>query len=576
MSRWYIKNKKPKEPIDYKSLGLNEMEYQILLNRGLDTSDKIFEYLHPGKDHLHSPILMQGMIKAGNIVRQALTDRKRIRIVGDYDVDGVMSTSILLIGLKNLGFDVDFVIPHRVKDGYGINRRIIDEANADKIDLIITCDNGISAHEEIEYCKELGIDIIITDHHDIPKTLVGDVEVDHVPSADVVINPKQESCKYPFKNLSGGCVAYKFIEHLYTIFGKRDEMDPNLLGFAAISTICDVMILLGENRSIVSLGLDLLNKSENPGIITLKKVCGISGDFSVYHFAFVIGPSINSAGRLESAEKAVELFLTRDYNRAESIARDLRELNSFRQELTDQGINRIEKEIQSRNLDTEKILLLLDEEIHESIAGIIAGRIKQNYNRPTIVMAKSNNLLKGSGRSIEGFNIIEEIREHKDLLVGFGGHPMACGLSMDANNFQELKNRLINSQRIGKEDLIPIIRIDAAVRLSDVSIPMIRRLESFAPFGNGNESPVFGARGLAIGSIRLLGQKKNVLSIELLEGGKSFAGILFSDAEKVFEELTKYNRHYIDIVYAPRINVYKEDVKIQFEIKNYRISENRW
>lgn len=577
MSKWYIKNKKNIIPFDYSYFGLSEIEYKILVNRGIDTKNKIKEFLNPSYEYLNSPILLQGMIKSGNIMREALKEDWKVRIVGDYDVDGVMSTTILVKALKTLTYDVDYVIPHRVKDGYGLNKRIVEEASLDGVNLLITCDNGISAHEAIDFANELGILVIITDHHEIPTKNLEGKEVEYIPNAASIINPHLKSCNYPFKKLSGGAIAFKFVQHLFTIMGQMDIFDSDFLGFAAISTICDVMILQEENRSIITLGIEQLNRSNNIALNALKKECNINGELKSYHIGFIIGPTINSAGRLDTAEKAVELFITDDINKAENISKELRELNYKRQSLTNEGVKRIEEQLKNSNDVNQNLYLLYDNELHESIAGIIAGRIKNKYYRPTIIMTKGTDGIKGSGRSIDSFNITEEIRKHKEFLKAFGGHPMACGLSMDAEKFQPFKKKLLENLSLNNQDLEPIIRIDSPLKLKDVSIDFINKINSFAPFGNGNEEPLFGAKNLLPISIDLLGKNKNVLSIQLKEDNNEtiYKAIMFQDAQDVYEMLNCKKNFLIDIVYIPKINEYNSRLNIQFEIKDFRIS-TKW
>lgn len=573
MSRWFIKNKKPKIDFDYSKIGLNKIEYQILLNRDINTHEKAIEFLSPDKKFFHSPILMKDMVKTGNIMSKVLKDKQKVRIVGDYDVDGVMSTTILMKGLSNLGFMVDYTIPNRIDDGYGLNEEIVTQAFKDGIKVIITCDNGVSAHIPIEEARKLGITTIVTDHHEIPSLETDDGLKENLPNADAIINPKQKHCKYPFKNLCGGAVAYKLIDHLYTIFGRLEDFDDEIIGMAAIATICDVMPLIGENRSLVSEGLRILNNGNNIGLNQLKEKCNIKGDLTEFHFGYIIGPTINSSGRLRSATMAVDLFLTNNLHKAKEISAYLRELNSIRQKMTNEGILKIEEQLKNPVESRQNLLLLRDDSIHESIAGIIAGRVKSKYNKPTIIMTSSSEGLKGSGRSIEGFNIIKEISKYSELLNGFGGHTMACGLSLDKDKFILFKEKLLEGAEISEEDLLPTIRIDASLPLSEISINFIQRINSFAPFGNGNEEPLFGTKNVKVLNFRLLGKNKNVLSLNLEEKGQQFKGIVFQNAREMFDKIKEEKSINLDIIYSPKINEYMGKTNIQIEIKDYRISK---
>lgn len=584
LEKWFIRNKQPKEKINYRDLGLDVVSYHILLNRNLQTYDEMKTFLNPSSKSLNSPILFKDMVKAGNVIQSCLFSNKKVRIIGDYDVDGVMSTTILVKGLTHLGFDVDYEIPHRIEDGYGINKRMVDSALEKDIRLIITCDNGISAFEAIDYARSKGMEIIVTDHHEVPTELKKDIKVQKIPNADAVINPKQWDCKYPFKELCGGAIAFQLIRYLYTVLGRSEELDPDFIGFAAMATVCDVMPLVDENRLIVKAGLQQLNDTDNLAIDILRQETGIKGPLDTYHLGFIIGPTINSSGRLTSAEKALEVFLSNNESEIRDNVRELRQLNQQRQLMTEEGVKRIETQLEDPQERKQLVYILKDESIHESIAGIIAGRLKSKYNRPVIIITKGKDGLKGSGRSIENWNMSEEIRKSQDFLTAFGGHPMACGLSLQEDDFLDFKQHVLENLSLTQEDIIPIKRIDYPLSLEDVNFDFIERIEKFAPFGNGNPTPVFGTKNLKIITASLLGKNKNVLKLILKQGKNTFEGILFSEIDQFLNELKSFygpqclqnvfngveNPVNLDILYSPKKNEFRGNINLQIQLKGFR------
>ncbi|KXB65028.1 single-stranded-DNA-specific exonuclease RecJ [Aedoeadaptatus coxii] len=571
MKYWSVKNNQPQETIDFRALGLTEWEYRVLLNRGLDTKNAIEEYIHPSMEHIASPITMKDMVKAGNILQSV---KGKVRIVGDYDCDGTMSTTILLKGLKGLGYDVDYDIPHRRKDGYGMQVEMADEAAKDGVELIITCDNGIAQFDAIRRCKELGIKVIVIDHHQVVKKDGEEI----LPEADAIINPHQEQCRYPFKELCGGALSYYFINYLYTISGKIEELDLDLIGFAAIATICDVMILKGENRNLTIAGLERLNRTDHIGFNALREAASIRGDVAGYHIGFIIGPTINAAGRLETAKDAVELFLTDDESFAQKTAIYLRDLNAKRQALTIEGTKRLEAQLQSPKEREQLLYILKDETIDESIAGIIAGKLKSKYNRPCIVITRGENGLKGSGRSIEAYNMVENIRKSEEYLTSFGGHAMACGLSLNRDRFVPFKLDALEKCGLNERDLIPRIRLDAIVSIDKVSFETVSRLERFQPYGNGNPKPLFGATGIYIRDFKIFGKNKNVIKLTLHYKGRDYDGILFKDGDE-FIAFTQTARRsdgslLVDIAYVPTIDTYRDKNTLQLQIEELRLSKH--
>lgn len=587
MEKWFVINKN----IDYskisRDLQINEIVSKILVNRDIWKYDDIETFLNPLPSKLYSPSLMMDLEKGAKILRDKIENEKRIRIVGDFDVDGIMSVYILFTSLKRLGAKVDYIIPDRVEEGYGINSKIIREAKEEGIDTIITCDNGISAIEEVQLAKDLGLTIIITDHHDVPYVEENNEKKYILSNADAIINPKRFDCDYPFKHLCGAAVAYKLIEYLYCEENIPIEESHKLLEFVSIATICDVVDLIGENRIIVKKGLSLLNDTDNIGLKALISESSINKDIGVYHIGFVIGPTINATGRLDSAHIALDLLLCEDKLEAEKKARYLRDLNEERKSMTELGIERIIQKIDNSSLKEDKVLVVYDPEIHESIAGIIAGRIKDLYYKPTIVLTKGKDGIKGSGRSIPEFNIFEELGKCKDILGRFGGHPMAAGVSLMEENILEFRKSLNNNTSLTEDELIPKIYIDTSLPIEYINYNLIHELDVLEPFGKGNPRPLFGAKGLKIKRGFILGANKNVIKLILKSKSTTIEGIIFGDKDN-FEEriLSIYgdielenmyrgieNNITIDILYNPGINEYMGKTTLQVIIQNYRINQ---
>ncbi|MBU5314126.1 single-stranded-DNA-specific exonuclease RecJ [Tissierella carlieri] len=590
MERWFIKNK----VADYKKIArdfkISEFLSKLLVNRDIIDYNLIDSFISSSLDRLHDPSLMKDLLKGADIIRDKIINKRKIRIVGDYDVDGVISIYLLYTGIKKCGGNVDYVIPSRINDGYGINNEIVREAEKDGIDTIITCDNGIAAIEQIKLAKELGLTVIVTDHHDLPFVVDEAGEKKYLSTeADAVINPKQKDCNYPFKGLCGAAVVFKLIQKLYFIFELPLESTYCLLEYTAIATICDVVDLIDENRIIVKKGLELLNNTENIGLKALIKETGVEDkEIGVYHIGFIIGPSINASGRLDSALKALELLLSNDLDHANLLAKELRELNEERKQMTIDGVEKIINIIENSEIKKDKILVIYEPEIHESIAGIIAGRIKEKYNRPTIVLTQGKDGVKGSGRSIEGYNMFEEISECKDLLLKFGGHPMAAGLSLEETNISQFRKKLNENTSLTDDDLISRIYIDMQLPLEYISFKLIDELKLLEPFGKGNNKPIFGEKNLKINRGFVLGANKNVLKLILEnENRKIIEGIFFGDI-MTFEnrineiygkgELDKIykgigNNIKLDILFYPSVNEYNGNTNLQVTIQNYRINK---
>lgn len=596
MERWFIKNKS--DPgIEYQKLGINNVIYKILINREINTEEEIKSFLEPKLSNLNSPILLKDMVKSSNLILSHISKKNAIRIIGDYDVDGVTSTYILYSGLKRIGANISYDIPHRVEDGYGINNNLIDRAVEDKINLIITCDNGIAASDVVSYARSKGIDIVITDHHEVPKIVESDEEKEEIPEANAVIDPKQRACSYPFIDICGAVVAFKLIEYLFLIKGvDKEEFFEKFLPFAAIATVCDVMPLKNENRIIVSEGLKYLRNTNHVGLNALIEASNIKkNELDVYHIGFIIGPTINSSGRLESAKDSLELLLEKDYDTALDKAKRLRELNYERQELTNKAFEIIDKKISSEGLlNKHKVLIVYEEELNESILGIVAGKIKEKYYRPTVVLSNSKDLIKGSGRSIEEYDMFKEFSKSKEYLIAFGGHKMACGLSLSIDNLDNFIRDVDEKESLNSDDLVRKVYIDGNLMLKYISMNLVKNIDNLAPFGNGNSAPKFGAKNLKIKSINILGKNKNFLKMILSQDNINYTATLFEDSQIFLNNLAKfYGREevlallqgrpsniFIDIVFNLELNKFNGNVNIQLKIKNYRVSGennvNRW
>lgn len=567
-------------------LGISDTVAKLMVNRGIYNLDIAKEYLSSSIGELHNPTDMLGMSGAVELMRNSIIKGEKILIVGDYDVDGVISTYVLYIAISKCGGNVSFHIPDRIKEGYGINESIIKKASEDNIDIIITCDNGIAAIEQVKLAKELGIKVIITDHHDVPFIEEDNVRKYVVPEADYVLNPKQENCNYEFDKICGAGVAYKFIQCLYKEFNIPNEELYDLIQYVAIATVCDVVDLVSENRILVKEGLKRINNTSNIGLRALFKETGLEGkEITVYSLGFVIGPSINASGRLEQAEWALKLLITKDKNEAEELAKKLNELNKDRQELTQTGLEEAIKIIEENNMAKDKVLVVYLEDVHESIAGIIAGRIREKYNLPTIILTKAHEGAKGSGRSIEEYNMFEELLKCKDLLGKFGGHPMAAGMSIPSENIDKFREKLNEVTTLSDEDIIPKVSIDMPLPINKINYKLIDEIALLEPYGKGNPKPNFAVKGLMVKAARILGKNNNVLKLNLTDGYLNIDGIYFGDIEVALEIIKnkfgeyEYNKMLngqtnmvkIDIVYFPDINEYNGRKSVQLLIQNIRV-----
>ena len=589
MEKWFLRNVKADLDKMSRSLGISKLLCKIMVNRDIKDYKLMDSYIYPNLSKLHNPRLMKDIELGVDIIKESIGKGEKIRISGDYDQDGNSAILTLYKGMKRCGANVDYVIPHRVRDGYGINKRIVEEAKNDGIHIIITCDNGISAFEPVKLAKELGMKVIVTDHHDISyiEDEGGNKEY-FLPEADAIINPKRLDCNYPFKELCGAGVAFKFIQVLYEEMGIDIEESYELLEFVAMGTVCDVVDLIDENRIIAKEGLERINETKNLGLQTLIKATGLEGkDINTYSLGFVLGPCINASGRLDSADIAVELFLTNDFERAEEYANKLHTLNEERKAMTKEGYNLVVQKIELGEFIDKKVLVVYEPSVHESIVGIIAGRIKDKYYKPTIVLTKSKNedMAKGSGRSIEEYNMFEEISKCKDLLDRFGGHPMAAGLSLDISNIDGFSKMLNRQATLAEDDLLPKVYIDMHLPLEYISFSLVEELQVLEPFGKGNSRPLFAERNIGVKRGFILGKNQNVLKLKLVtKNNKLIDGLYFGDIEEFEiklinkfskEEVDKMykgidNKVKLDIIYVPTINEYMGNRNLQITIQNYR------
>ncbi len=544
---------------------INPVTARVMRNRDVSGQEAIRRYLYGTMADLYSPGLLKDGEKAADILKEKTEAGKWIRIVGDYDIDGVCSTYLLFQALKRVGARVDYEIPDRVKDGYGINEQIIEAAARDGVDTILTCDNGISAVAQMERAKELGMTVIITDHHDIAK----EGEKDILPHADAIVNPKQQDCPYPWKEICGAVVAYKLIQILYGKFhipaGEWEEM----IEFAAIATVGDVMRLRDENRILVREGLARLPFSKSLGLKKLVEKNDLDiAQVSAFHIGFVIGPCLNAGGRLQTAKMALRLLLSQDQEEADKLAQELKELNDQRKDMTSQGVEEAAVQVDENYMD-DKVLVVYLPECHESLAGIIAGRLRERYHKPSIVLTRAADGVKGSGRSIEGYHMFEALLEVKELLTKFGGHPMAAGLSLEEANVDRFRQALNRNARLTEEDFIPKIWIDVAMPIEYVSEPLIQELKMLEPFGQGNEKPQFAQKAMRVRSARVVGKNRNAVKLSMVTpGGAAVDGILFTEGDRFMEEMGA--KREMDVIYYPDINEYNGNRTIQMVVKEYR------
>lgn len=569
MEKWMVYNKKADFQKIGSEFGIDPVIARLIRNRDIQDMKEIHSYLYGTLAEIPSPWKMKDMERAVQILQKKITQKKKIRIIGDYDIDGVTATCILLKGLKRLNANVDTYIPDRVKDGYGMHEQLIDKALEDGIDTILTCDNGIAAAAEIEYAKKEGLTVIVTDHHDIPFRDTEDGRIWIIPKADAVVNPKQNDCLYPNKNICGAVVAWKLIWALYERLGIDSDEIWDFLELAAIATVGDVMDLQGENRIIVKEGLKKLSSTSFEGLKALICVNNLEGaEITAYHVGFVVGPCINASGRLDTAARSLELLLADNMEDAMKLADDLYDLNQSRKAMTEQGKEQAIQSIEENNLGKDRVLVVYLPDCHESLAGIIAGRIREAYNKPVFVLTKGADGVKGSGRSIEAYSMYEELVKCSDLLTQFGGHPMAAGLSMEEKNVELFRRRLNDNCTLTEQDLIPKIMIDVPMPISYLSKKLTEQLKVLEPFGKGNSKPLFAQKNLRAVGIRVFGRNRNVAKMLLIdENGIKMDAVYFGEAQEFVDFVQAHDT--ISVTYYPEINVFQGRENLQVVIKNY-------
>ncbi len=575
--------------------GLSPLECVLLGNRGLREAEEVARYLNPTLDDLLDPFLFRDMDAAVEAIVDCLSSGRSIRIVGDYDQDGVSATAILVRGIRSfaeqLGMDpylsVSYAIPDRVEDGYGINRSIVDTALREEVGLIITCDNGIAAFDALSYAAEKQLPVIVTDHHQIVEKDGEEV----LPEALAVLNPHSAASGYPFPDLCGAGVAYKLIEALAVAAGMDRHTFSGLLQYAALGTICDVVPLVGENRTIVSLGLEAINRTQDIGLLALLQENNWHKEVSVYTVGFVIGPCINASGRLFTARLGVELFLEEDAETAREYAKQLISFNEERKAMTREGVEQAIQQIRAQHMDQQDLILLYLPGIHESICGLIAGRIKEQFYRPTLVFTDAQTseageaLLKGSGRSIEAFDLFENLNRHREKYVAFGGHAMACGMSIRKADWETIRQCLQSETSLSEADKTPLLELDCALPISRLNFNVVKTLKRLAPFGSKNPSPLFGAKRCNVRALRLVGANRNVLQLRLEYEGSEVSCVLFDgeaklemqrrESPKAVEGLLRGEPAglQIDIAYRPEENEFRGKRSLQLVLKDIRASK---
>ena len=569
MEKWVVAAKKA----DFNQIGrqfhIDPVIARLIRNRDVIEEEKIREYLLGTVEELPSPWLMKDMEKATDLLEKKIQQHAKIRIIGDYDIDGVTSTYILLKGLKRIGADVDTYIPDRVSDGYGIHGHLIDKAEADGIDTIVTCDNGISAAAEIQTAKNKGITVIITDHHEVPYREENGERQMVLPPADAILNPKQYDCPYPNKNLCGAVVAFKYITALYERFGVSGKELEDYYELAAIATVGDVMDLQGENRILVKEGLRRLKNTQNMGLQELIRANGLEdGKITAYHIGFVLGPCINASGRLDTAARSLALLNAQTKDEAARLAGDLTALNQSRKALTEKEKEEAIQIIETTELKNDRVLVVYLPDCHESLAGIIAGRLREKYHKPAFVLTKGEKSAKGSGRSIESYSMYEELVKCADLMIQFGGHPMAAGLSIEEKNIEKFRKQLNVNCTLTEEELRPKIVIDVPMPVSYITRKLIEQISLLEPFGKGNTKPIFAQKGLKVLDSCIIGKNKNVVKLKFLDPqGTAIEGIYFGEAEDFINFIREKDT--VSVTYYPEINRFRGRESLQIIIQNY-------
>ncbi|MCM1135245.1 MAG: single-stranded-DNA-specific exonuclease RecJ [Clostridium sp.] len=599
MAKWMVAAKKADFDRIAEKYHITPVTARIMRNRDLVEDKEIEKYLHGTLEDLYDPLLMKDMEKAAEIISRKIAEGKSIRIIGDYDVDGICASYILYTGIDRLKGVVNTVIPHRIKDGYGLNENLVRDAAAEGIDTLLTCDNGIAAAPQIELAKQLGMTVVVTDHHEVPFEENREGRAYLLPEADAVVDPKQPLCGYPFPQICGAVVAFKLVQVLFEKSGmtkaEQKEAAEELLPFAALATVCDVMELRDENRIIVKYGLKAMSATKNLGLKALLMVNGIEEKaLSPYHAGFIIGPCMNATGRLDTAKRALELFTAKDWREAVTIAGDLKSMNDSRKQMTEEGLAGAVKQVEETGLAEDRVLVIYLPNCHESLAGIIAGKVREKYGRPAFVLTRGEEGIKGSGRSIEAYHMYEEISACKDLFTRYGGHKMAAGLSLpDEKAMEEFRRRLNENCRLREEDFEEVIHIDVPMPLSYINKEFIEELSCLEPFGTGNAKPLFARKGVRLLSGRRLGKNQNVGKYRIAdESGKNYEMIYFGDlrqfesflagkfgeesVQRLYENGGGYSGYgagnfdiEISIAYYPEINYFAGRESLQIVMQNY-------
>lgn len=569
-----------------KKYGIDPLIARIIRNRDIIDEKEITEYLYGGKEALHNPHLLKDVDKAAEIIAEGIAEKKAMRIIGDYDIDGVNATYILLDGIRRCGGNVDAAIPDRMKDGYGINEHLIEQALSDGKELLITCDNGIAAINEINFAKEKGMTVVVTDHHEIPYRNTEQGKEFLRSNADAIVNPKQNDCLYPCKGICGAVVAWKLVQVLYERMDISVVEANIFIENAGFATVGDVMDLTGENRILVKLGLKALEHTKNPGMKALIAKNKLSDKpLSAYHIGFVLGPCINASGRLDTAKRSLELLLERDEVKASALAGELVELNESRKYMTQQETQKALEQIEKEGREKDKVLVVYLPECHESLAGIIAGRIREAYQRPVFVLTRGEEGVKGSGRSIEAYSMFDKMTEVAELFTKYGGHPMAAGLSMREEDIDKLREQLNQKAELSEEDMAEVVRLDAVLPMSYFTVDTIRQLSVLEPCGKSNTKPVFADRNIKITRAGIVGVNRNVLKLHLLDSkGNPVAGVYFGEVEKFLTFLSeKFGSEEVDAamhgkensiqfaaVYEPAVDTYSGRESVQAIIRRFR------
>ena len=590
MKRWLLKRTKVNTAEMAKELGIRQATATVLANRELYARKEAKDFLFGGEGAFGDPAEMKDMLQGVSLIAQAIQNDKKIAVYGDYDVDGVMSTSILYQTILRCGGKVVFYVPHRQKEGYGLNLKAVEDLSAEQVEVLFTCDNGIAALQEIALAKEKGMTVVVLDHHEPGFTGIGEERRDILPKADAIIDPKQRDCGYPFQYMCAGGLSYKFARLLLQEFCIDDEeLEKQLVSFAAIATVCDIVDLLGENRAIVQKGLPEIRKTENIGLRVLLEEAGLADKvISDYHIGFIIGPCINATGRLESGRQAVELFCSKNEKEAREKAKNLVQLNEERKHLTEEAAMRADLALQEGDALKDRVLVLYDPTIHESIAGIVAGRIKDKYYRPTILITGSEEGAKGSGRSIEGYHLFEALFANRELFTRFGGHAMAAGLSLPVKNIDILRQRLNEQCQLTQEQMIPVLRIEKSLSFAEIDLGLAKELKALAPFGKGNPAPLFGSKGIRVDRLDLIGKEKNILRMTVSEprSGTRLSAISFDGYHQLCQMLKELYPaedcdkmilsgqlpSLLDMVYSVDINTYNGRSSVQLMLKDFRFA----